>query len=538
MRSCLIYFAALEFAFVSAPAAKKRSSTLDEDYLLLEDAVPVKKSRSDVDEQFEDEELDEDALLGLSDNDEPYEGDGGTELDVTLASNEPELDDDGGYSVYPEDKGLEDDSYEVSQEFDEEPGEEFTAEEGTAEEYTDEVYTEETTEEYPEEESYQEEADDHKTGGEDEYKEETSEDVAVETTDESSFFDVLDIDITDDSLIKELEEEEDFAQTSSSGGTFVKPAEPPPIFSTPKTTPKTTPQKLTAPKTPVQVKDTTSKVHPQETEIPKVTTSRAKVGNAEDEDEEEDEERETRGDRFKSERKEMVSLKSGSRNRNIPDTLVLSEAAQKELAEYERQEQEEKQRRMQRRQGWRGGRGGRGGPRGHFQRGRGGGFYNNRGRMPLFGPPRFDTRPLFFPRNPMRGFHEPRRFNPVPLIPIVPLQVQPPLITLTNASFTEDDMVDSFGNGRPHRDSPPRQPHQALLLLSMLCLNPNSSKIVPLIPEAHQNLLSMSTLTSKDKDLSFPDKCLRIITSLLQTSPLHIRRNRRLTKLLLARFKQ
>lgn len=56
-------------------------------------------------------------------------------------------------------------------------------------------------------------------------------------------------------------------------------------------------------------------------QIPKVTTSRAKVGNAEDEDEEEDEERETRGDRFKSERKEMVSLKSGSRNRNIPDTL-------------------------------------------------------------------------------------------------------------------------------------------------------------------------------------------------------------------------
>lgn len=99
------------------------------------------------------------------------------------------------------------------------------------------------------------------------YKEETSEDVAVETIDESSFFDVLDIDITDDSLIKELEEEEDFAQTSSSGGTFVKPAEPPPIFSTPKTTPKTTPQKLTAPKTPVQVKDTTSKVHPQETEV-------------------------------------------------------------------------------------------------------------------------------------------------------------------------------------------------------------------------------------------------------------------------------
>lgn len=107
--------------------------------------------------------------MGLSDNDEPYEGDGGTELDVTLASNEPELDDDGGYSVYPEDKGLEDDCYEVSQEFDEEPGEEFTAEEGTAEEYPDEVYIEETTEEYPEEESYQEvEADDHKTGGADE----------------------------------------------------------------------------------------------------------------------------------------------------------------------------------------------------------------------------------------------------------------------------------------------------------------------------------------------------------------------------------
>lgn len=98
------------------------------------------------------------------------------------------------------------------------------------------------------------------------------------------------------------------------------------------------------------------------------------------------------------------------------------------------------------------------GPGGHFhQRGRG--FRNQRGMMPFPGPRAFGNRPMYFPRNPMRGFPERQRFNPPPLIPIIPLQVQQPLITLTDASFTEDEMVHSFGSDDSRRDSPPPRRH-------------------------------------------------------------------------------
>ncbi|XP_031588391.1 RNA-binding protein 33 isoform X2 [Oreochromis aureus] len=102
----------------------------------------------------------------------------------------------------------------------------------------------------------------------------------------------------------------------------------------------------------------------------------------EESDEEDEEDEESGRIRFKSERKEGVVVRladAGSKRRNIPETLELSEKAKRDLMEFEEQERQKKQNRH----GGRGRVGGRGG------RGRGGfpgfemGDYRggNRGRM-------------------------------------------------------------------------------------------------------------------------------------------------------------
>lgn len=133
----------------------------------------------------------------------------------------------------------------------------------------------------------------------------------------------------------------------------------------------------------------------------------------------------------------------------------LSEESKRELEEFERKEEEKRQQKRQRQQNWRGRRGGRGQRGGWFERGRG---VNNMGRMP-FGHEQFRHRPPFGPHGPQglmdrfRGPRPPFR-QPAP-IPIIPVLVQQPLITLTNPDFTEDDMVDSF----EHSHEPPQPPH-------------------------------------------------------------------------------
>lgn len=104
----------------------------------------------------------------------------------------------------------------------------------------------------------------------------------------------------------------------------------------------------------------------------------------EESDEEDEDDEESGRLRFKSERKDGAVARladAGSKRRNIPETLELSEKAKQDLLQFEEQERQKRQNRY-------GGRGGRGGGGGRGGRGRGGFQFGmvdfrggNRGRM-------------------------------------------------------------------------------------------------------------------------------------------------------------
>eukprot|EP00063_Salmo_salar_P061313 XP_014036148.1 PREDICTED: RNA-binding protein 33 isoform X2 [Salmo salar] len=134
------------------------------------------------------------------------------------------------------------------------------------------------------------------------------------------------------------------------------------------------------------------------------------VKEEEDEDEEEDDDGESGRLRFKTERKDVTSgvvrlADAGTKRRNIPETLELSEEAKADLMEFEEKERQRKQGRF-------GGRGGRGGDRGGF-RGRG-----LRGRFPGFGMGDFGggrgrMNDLRLPMVPLHmGMQSPSRMTP------------------------------------------------------------------------------------------------------------------------------
>ncbi|XP_020350421.1 RNA-binding protein 33 isoform X7 [Oncorhynchus kisutch] len=111
-----------------------------------------------------------------------------------------------------------------------------------------------------------------------------------------------------------------------------------------------------------------------DTEAENEAEPKEEVKEEEDEDEEEDDDGESGRLRFKTERKDVTSgvvrlADAGTKRRNIPETLELSEEAKAGLMEFEEKERQRKQGRF----------GGRGGDRGGF-RGRG-----LRGRFPGFG---------------------------------------------------------------------------------------------------------------------------------------------------------
>lgn len=114
----------------------------------LLDIFSFQPRSNDGDDTFEEEELDEDALLGLSDNEEQNEqyGDGSGY----------QLDEDGGYDVMAGGDDFAEEEYGEADEFNDEADGDYEQEE----------YTEEGTEEYQEDESTVEQEEEEDLGEE------------------------------------------------------------------------------------------------------------------------------------------------------------------------------------------------------------------------------------------------------------------------------------------------------------------------------------------------------------------------------------
>nr|XP_054767119.1 uncharacterized protein LOC129274311 [Lytechinus pictus] len=321
----------------NAASRKRRSAEAALDDELLQEESPTKKVKDIAEDE---EELDEDALLGNSDGEENLDDTGFTDAQ--------------NYNL-EEEVGLEEEEYgeEAAGLLEEQTGEEFGGE-YHAEEYAegDEAFTggdyvEGEGEEYvegAEGEGYAEGGEEYAEGGgeqwnegegaeewqegeaaeetwheeqdaQEELQEEVNASEGLELFDDTG--DVLDIDIPDDSLVDDLNvtaENQSFASQASVND---------PVSSTPLTTPKNEKPKPGPPReeeeTSLVDADTTGQEEEDEedTETEKTTQDTEETSESEEEKEDED----GRGGRFKSERQTvMVSLKS-TRTRNIPDTL-------------------------------------------------------------------------------------------------------------------------------------------------------------------------------------------------------------------------
>ncbi|XP_061660864.1 RNA-binding protein 33 isoform X2 [Syngnathoides biaculeatus] len=218
----------------------------------------------------------------------------------------------------------------------------------------------------------------------------------------------------------------------------------------------------------------------------------------EDSDDEEDEDGDSGRIRFKSERKDFGIVRladAGTKRRNIPETLELSEKAKRDLIEFEAQEQQKRQNRY-------GGRGGRGGGHAgfgiHNMRGGNRGRMNNhnfhqRGNMGIRQQQQH-RHPLSRPRGP-HPFQEHRRPHvqqpPQPLIPphmthrTPPLQppMEPRLMGSPPPGFVHHHNQQQQQQQQQQPPPPPLQPKN-------IHINPHfkgsapSSVPVPLMPPA------------------------------------------------------
>ncbi|XP_071943807.1 uncharacterized protein [Antedon mediterranea] len=304
---------------------KRNFNSWDSDDELLQDDLLIKKTKGDQ----SDDELDEAALLGLSDSEDNAWND-----DTTTTNDELPLDGNGTDHI---------DSLTNTEE------EEFISNVGKFNNDDDDE---------TEVDDFLDSSKDHTVPSQ----------LADKTFDSvvngSGTEDVLDIDITNEAF-DDFDEDLDATTESNFKG------EPE----------KETQERYEEPiqeKTRELAEDDNVKVDTQEEPVEENIDDANKSESSESEEEEEDEKEESGRGRFKSERQPSVAVKPSVRSkRDIPETLELSQEAKEKLDEFNRKKEEEKQSKRNRR----GGRGGYGHQRGNQQRG---GFSQRGGRCDNF----------------------------------------------------------------------------------------------------------------------------------------------------------